>query len=184
MTTATTAKKPGRKSAADIRAEIEAEVRAEVEREAREKIEAEVRAQVEQEIADEKAAKAAIADALDTKPINGLDISADPKSEGAIIIHFVEDGFTVLGKVWYRGEELSLAPGTPEWEKAPTYNGKIFALMDEYEQEERWGRRMFRSGPWRGKRLTEIEDPELNEAERAALAKAEKIREVKFGNVN
>jgi hypothetical protein len=93
----------------------------------------------------------------------------------------LEDGFTAFGKVWYRGEELTLVPGTEKWDKAPRRFGKVFVEMDEFEQEEVWGRRLFRPGPWRGKRLTEIEDPEMTEAERAALARAEQKRSSLYG---
>ena len=82
----------------------------------------------------------------------------------------------MLGKVWYRGEELTIVPGTRQWEESPVYRGKVFATLDEFEQEEIWGQRYFRTGPWRGKRLTEIDDPELTEEDRAALAKAEQAR--------
>lgn len=169
-------KKRGPKSQAEIRAEIEAEMRAEVE--------AQVRAEMEQKMEEERrAAELERAAASDAKPISGFQISGRPDAEGAVTIHFVEDGFTVLGKVWYRGEELSIVPGSQQWEQCPEYRGKMFALLDEFDQEEIWGRRFFRQGPWRGKRLTEIDDPELNDEERAALAKAEQIRNERFGAV-
>lgn len=174
---ATAPKKRGPKSAAEIRAEVEAQVR--------EEVEAQVRAEMQQEREKERreAELARVANSPDTKPVNGFQISGSPDAEGAVTLHFVEDGFTVLGKVWYRGEELSVVPGTPQWEQSPIYRGKIFAELDEFEQEEIWGRRFFRQGPWRGKRLTEIDDPELSDDERSALAKAEQIRMERFGAV-
>lgn len=182
----TAAKRRGPKSQATIRAEVEAEMKAEYEA---------LKAQFEALKAEQEAVKAAApeetiedgkeyAEALDASPVSGFDISGDPAEQGSITINFVDDGFTALGKVWYRGEELTLVPGTKEWDEAPTQRGKIFALLDEFEQEEIWGRRFFRPGRWRGKRLTEIDDPELTEAERAALAKAEKIREQKYASAS
>lgn len=164
----------GPRKEADIRAEVEAELRAEMERQ-RTEIEAQVRAEVERERAEAERS------ALDDKPITGFDISDSPATEGSVTIHFVEDGFTVLGKVWYRGEELTLVPGSDQWEQAPDYRDKKFALLNEFEQEEIWGRRFFRNGPWRGKSLTEIDDPELTEEDRAVLAQAEKIRNERYG---
>lgn len=160
----------------------ESVVRAEVEAELRERLEAEIRAEMEQKLAAERL----VADAQRgmVPDVSGLDISGDPKAQGSLTIHFVEDGFTVLGKVWYRGEELTLVPGTPQWAEAPSYRGKIFAVLDEYEQEETWGRRFFRAGPWRGKRLSEIDDPELTADDRVALERAEMARNQRYGGVS
>lgn len=171
----TPAKRRGPKSAAEIRAEVEAEMRAEMEAEIR----AEMQAKFEKDRAEEEFTR----QALSSQPVSGFQISGKPDVEGAVTIHFVEDGFTVLGKVWYRGEELTIEPNTAQWKESPVYRGKIFAQLDEFEQEEIWGRRIFRLGPWRGKRLTEISDPELTEADRAALARAEQIRLERFGSV-
>lgn len=179
------------KSAAQIRAEIEAQVRAEVEAQIRAEVEAEYAAPqpttlaeihgVTETVSPEAADYVRAATDRNPRPVTGLDLSGDPKADGAITIHFIEDGFTALGKVWYRGEELTLVPGTKQYDEAPTRLGKVFALLDEFEQEEVWGRRIFREGPWRGKRLTEIEDPDMTEAERAALERAEQKRSSIYG---
>ncbi len=173
-------KKPGRKSAAEIRAEIEAEVRAELAAEAdvstmREQIRAEMEAE---RAAIEAKAEADRKLAAEARPIRGTEIDGDPSIEGSITVHFLDDGLTLLGKVWYRGEELTINPGTENWEMAhPVLS------MDEYAQEEKWGKRFFRPGPWRGKRLDEIDDEILDDKERAQLAKAQKIREERYGPV-
>jgi len=90
-------------------------------------------------------------------------------------IHFVEDGLTTLGKVWYRGEELTVVEGTDEWDKVHDKNGNTFLTLDEDAQIDKWGKRMFRPGPWKGKGL-DIDNPELTEQERAILERAEKKR--------
>lgn len=172
------------KSAAEIRAGIEAQVRAEVEASIRAEVEAEYATQTH---GDDTAASPEAADYVRTateknpRPVTGLDLTGDPSANGALTVHFIEDGFTALGKVWYRGEELTIVPGTKEYDEAPRRFGKVFAEMDEFEQEEVWGRRIFRSGPWRGKRLTEIEDPDMTENERAALERAEQKRASLYG---
>lgn len=167
MSADTAEKKPaarrGPRKEADIRAEVEAEMR--------ERLEAEIRAEIEQQQA-EKAKYSA-----EATPVSGLDITADPKADGALTVHFVDDGLTLLGKIWYRGEELTIAPGTDQWELAHSV-----LSLDEFQQEDRWGRRMFRPGPWRGKSLTEIDDDSLTEDDKVKLAKAEKIRRERFGN--
>lgn len=175
-------KKRGPKSKEEIRAEIEAELRAEVEASLREELAAEMRAKAQEEEKNRQAASEA-------KPINGLQITGDISAEGAVTIHFVDDGFTILGKIWYRGEELTVVPETSQWEESmvefPKGSGsyKCFAELDEFEQEEKWGRRFFRPGLWRGKRLDEIDDETLTDSERAQLAKAQRLREERFGLV-
>jgi hypothetical protein len=172
----TTAPKRGPKS----RADIEAEIRAEVEAETRAKILAEI---AEQEEADRFAREAA----GEARPISGSDVDGDPTAEGAVTIHFVEDAFTILGKVWYRGENLTLVPGTPNWENAfvNEYKGStnmvLFATMTEDQQVRKWGKRLFREGPWTGLRIDQIEDPDLTEDERAQLARAARSHEERYG---
>jgi len=163
----------GPRKEADIRAEVEAEMREKLEAEIRAEAEAKIRAEVEEQFRAEAVAKK---DAEDSTPVNGLDIIGDPKQEGSITVNFVEDGLTLLGKVWYRGEELVINPGTKEWDEAAAV-----LRMDEFEQEEKWGRRFFRPGLWRGKGFDQIDDPDLSDAERAQLQKAEQKRRQRLG---
>lgn len=176
-------KKPGPKP----RADIEAELRAKIEAEVREKAEAEVRAQIEAEYAEkEREAAEARALAAEARPIAGREVDGDPTADGALTINFVEDGLTLLGKVWFRGEELTVVPGTRQWEEVQVVlkNGQKRNLitLDEDEQIERWGRRFFREGLWKGKRL-DLDDPDLSDEERIALKKAQQIRDEKYGKV-
>lgn len=70
-----------------------------------------------------------------------------------ILIHFVADGFTALGQVWYRGQEIEFTPGSGAYEDTKDRNGKSWLDLrdDEYAQIDRYGEQKFRSGPWRGK---------------------------------
>src|SRR4030095_14516894 len=71
-----------------------------------------------------------------------------------IIIHILEDGFTVLGKVFYRGDELEFIPGSQAYNDTKDRNGVSWldvGLEDEYAQVDKWGKIMFRRGPWPGK---------------------------------
>lgn len=157
----------------------ESEIRAEVEAQLREELEAKVRAELlaEQE-AKEREAERQRALAAEARPIKADAVDGDPTAEGALTVHFVEDGLTLLGKVWLRGEELTINPGTPQWEEVHSV-----LSLDEYEQEARWNRRYFREGPWRGKRWDEIDDELLTDAEREQLRKAEQLRQEKYGPV-
>lgn len=172
-TTPTPAKRRGPRKEADIRAEVAAEVEAQVRAEMEERIRTEL---AEEFAAKEREAEKSRAVASEARPIKGTDIDGDPTVEGSLTVHFVDDGLTLLGKVWYRGEELTINPGTEQWEEA-----YAVLSLDEYGQEERWGRRFFREGLWRGKRLDEIDDELLDPQERAQLAKAEQIRQQRYG---
>lgn len=70
---------------------------------------------------------------------------------GVRVVHVVEDGFTALGKVWYRGEEIRLAPGSGLYEETVDRQGNSFLDLTEDEQLDRWDKVCFREGPWRGK---------------------------------
>jgi hypothetical protein len=85
------------------------------------------------------------------------------------VAHVLEDGFTTLGRVWYRGEEISVEVGSEDWElTADPGTGRSWFDMGEDEQEERYGRVMFRPGPWpRAKKVVEP-GPPLSPHEQAA----------------
>lgn len=70
-----------------------------------------------------------------------------PPEGETVIIHFVEDGFTFAGQVWYRGQEIEIGPAHPRW---PQVTGWI--MLDKYQQVERYGRQFFDRGPWPGRR--------------------------------
>ncbi len=71
-----------------------------------------------------------------------------------IVIHFLEDGATALGKLFYRGDELEFVVGSQAHRDTFDRNGKSWLDLrfDEFAQAERFGGRiMFRNGPWPGK---------------------------------
>jgi hypothetical protein len=77
-----------------------------------------------------------------------------PTADGEnILIHFLEDGFTALGQVWYRGQELEFTKGSAVYRDTCDRNGRSWLDLcrDDFAQVERYGRVMFRSGPWGGK---------------------------------
>ncbi len=89
----------------------------------------------------------------DTSP--ELAVPANPGDKGNILIHFVEDGFTALGVVWYRGQEVEFEPGSPAYNDTCDRNGRSWLALadDESAQIDRWGKVKFRRGPWPGKTL-------------------------------
>lgn len=70
-----------------------------------------------------------------------------------ILIHFLEDGFTALGRVWFRGQELEFTAGSGAYaDTCDRYGRSWLELADrEFDQVEKYGRVMFRRGPWPGK---------------------------------
>lgn len=110
-----------------------------------------------------------------------------PGDDSNILIHILEDGFTALGKVWYRGEELEFEPGKKAHKD--TYNKLGESWLDlrhnEFAQAERWGKVMFRNGPWPGKTYadgtfetlrTEKGDGHIPPPTQAEIERAEKLR--------
>jgi hypothetical protein len=104
------------------------------------------------------------------RQISADELTADPSAPEAVTINFVVDGFTALGKVWYRGEEITLAPGTEQWNLAQLNDGtgRTWAHLDEDAQIDKYGERKFRPGLWKGRAL-DINDPDLTEEERHRL---------------
>lgn len=82
-----------------------------------------------------------------------VELLAKPGDEENILIHVLEDGTTVLGKVWYRGDELEFAPGSRAYKDTFNRLGQSWLDLrfDEFRQAERWGKILFRNGPWPGK---------------------------------
>lgn len=82
---------------------------------------------------------------------------AAPISEqDGVLIHFVEDGFTVGGRVYYRGEQY-VAPRNADW-----------AGLSGTDQVMRFGKVMFRPGPWDGAGY-DLSDPRLTSTDRQRL---------------
>jgi hypothetical protein len=75
----------------------------------------------------------------------------------AILIHFLEDGFTAFGQVWYRGQEVEVAAGSQQYRDTCDRFGRSWLELrnDEFAQADRWGKVMFRSGPWPGKKYSD-----------------------------
>jgi hypothetical protein len=70
-----------------------------------------------------------------------------PAEGEAVLIHFIADGLTAFGQVWYRGQELAIGPEHPRWAEALGW-----ITLDKYGQVERWGEQKFDFGPWPGRR--------------------------------
>jgi hypothetical protein len=110
---------------------------------ARPRAAAELSAEELAERARQHAQAVAAAAALDQAP----DPAVLPSEGETILIHFIEDGLTFAGKVWYRGQELEIGPSHPRW---PEVVGWI--TLDKYGQADRWGKQYFEHGPWPGRR--------------------------------
>lgn len=115
---------------------------------------------------------------------------ASPGDQGNIIIHFLEDGLTALGKVWYRGDEVEFEPGSQAYQDTRDRLGRSWLDLrhDEFAQVERYGKVMFRNGPWPGKSYAdgsfevlraEKSDARLAPPTEEELARAEKARKLR-----
>jgi len=70
-----------------------------------------------------------------------------PPAAEAVLLHFIEDGLTAFGRVWYRGQELAIGPDHPRWAEAVSW-----VTLTRMQQYERWGKAYFEHGPWPGQR--------------------------------
>ncbi len=122
-----------------------------------------------------------------------LDPVAQPGSADNIVIHFLEDGFSALGEVWYRGQEIEFEVGSKSYRDTFNRLGQSWLdlRLNEFAQVERWGRIMFRPGPWPGKSLADakvtfqtvknadgsiVAAPTAEELAKAAAAEAKRRR--------
>ena len=87
-----------------------------------------------------------------------LVVPAVPGDPENIVIHILENGFTALGKVWYQGQELEFEPDGQAYRDTCDRTGWSWLELrgDEFAQVERWGKVMFRVGPWPGKTLLDV----------------------------
>jgi hypothetical protein len=96
---------------------------------------------------DREHAEAVAANLRAEQEVVDLARQADP-SERKVVIHFVTDGFTWAGKVFYAGEELAIGPDHPRWQSAVSW-----IRLTKAEQFQRYGRVFFDFGPYPGRSL-------------------------------
>ncbi len=79
-------------------------------------------------------------------------------SSTAFIIHVLEDGFTALGQVWYRGQEIPFDPAKGAYLDTFDRHGWSWLSLrnDDNAQINRYGKVMFREGPWPGKSYLDV----------------------------
>lgn len=62
------------------------------------------------------------------------------------LIHFLSDGFTAFGNVWYRGQELEI--DEEHYKETLNKSGESWLDMPKAEQMKRFGVEMFAEGEW------------------------------------
>ena len=85
-------------------------------------------------------------------PEDRFDETEPDEVDQTILLHFIEDGFSAFATVWYRGQELEVVKGSRSYEATLDRNVESWLdLVDnDYEQAKRFGKVMFRKGPWFG----------------------------------
>lgn len=81
-----------------------------------------------------------------------------PANDGEnIVIHIVENGFTALGQIWFRGQELEFDPTGKAYADTRDKFGRSWLDLrgDESGQIEKYGEVKFRAGPWTGRSYTD-----------------------------
>jgi ribosomal protein S27AE len=99
------------------------------------------------EMAERKAAHEAAVRLGQEMPPVSYGEGATPAKAKTIVVHFLNDGFSVFGTVWYRGQEAEVWEGHPRW-------GEMQRLASETvaDQYRYYGRQMHALGPWPGER--------------------------------
>lgn len=69
-----------------------------------------------------------------------------PTEGEAVLIHFIADGLTAFGQVWFLGQELEIGPDHPRWAEA-----RQWITLSRFEQIARFGEHKFDPGPWPGR---------------------------------
>lgn len=107
-------------------------------------------AEVEEE-ARRQAHDAAIAQGRDD-PSATLDQTVAAPGTQVVLIHFLEDGFTALGNVWRRGQELEFVVPSEAHDATKNRFGVSWLDLayDEMSQSRKYGKVLFRLGPWPG----------------------------------
>lgn len=105
---------------------------------------------------------------------------AEYKDGDKVLVHFVEDGWTAQGQVWYKGQELEFVVGEKAWKDTLDREGNSWILLTEEEQIDRGDKVFFRPGPWKGKgykdAVWEKDGPPESELERADKLERERRR--------
>jgi hypothetical protein len=97
-----------------------------------------------------------------------------------LLFHVLRDGFTVLGKVYKRGEEIRISKTSVDYANTFDRNGNTFFDLTEQDQLVKWGEVRFKPGSkWTtfSRRHTEEEyqrllDGAQSEEERSQIVKA------------
>lgn len=76
----------------------------------------------------------------------------EPADGETILIHFVANGFTALGQVWVTGQELEFEVGGRAYNDTKNSRGETWVSLagDDRAQMKKWGKVIFRPGPWPG----------------------------------
>lgn len=89
----------------------------------------------------------------------------DPETPDDIIaFHFIEDGFSAWGEIWYRGQEVKIVKGSDAYNETVDREGNTWIdLVDKPgKQIARWKKIFLVPGPWEGEPWT---DPKAKLAE-------------------
>lgn len=76
------------------------------------------------------------------------EVAEADKDPNSVLIHFVDDGFTAFGSIWYRGQELAVKRDSDHWNESVDTKGASWLDLTEADQQRRYGRVYFREGPW------------------------------------
>lgn len=94
--------------------------------------------------------------------------------QDSILIHILQDGFTINGLVTYRGQEFEFPVGGQAYQQTLNRHGKSWLDLTEEEQEDRWTEARFGHGKWPFKKLARLTLADLPEGSTPADLEAVK----------
>jgi hypothetical protein len=108
-------------------------------------------------------------DQLAKKKAANITTAFEEASGDYVHIHFIRDGFTACGEVWYRGQEIKFDKAGEAYANTLDRNGDSWLDLADNTggQYARWGEEYFRSGPFIGRKGEVFDD---------AIAQADKRR--------
>lgn len=91
-------------------------------------------------------------DLVDPIPVAKAAKKATTKKSETILLHFVSDGLSAWGALWFQGQEVEIVKPSKHWDLTVDRNGDSWLdlLNDPNAQVAKWGKVMFAPGPWKG----------------------------------
>lgn len=111
-------------------------------------------------------------DQLARKSAKSLETAPDEEivatSGNQVVIHFLSDRCTALGRQWYRGQQIAFDLDGQAYKDTKDRNGHSWLSDTEDDQITKFGEVRWRRGPWPGKDYADSESAEKEKRRKMA----------------